>query len=80
MLNITEWAWEFDKTFVVCRKVDNGVIVEIERTGNTRTGELRDFPMELVGKIAELGCGEKIIEKLVKSAEDEFLRTYLGEK
>ena len=79
MLNITEWAWVFNNTFVVCRNVDNKIVVEIERTGNVRTGLLYDMPMELFGKIAELGYEEKFLEQLAKSAEDEFLKTYLGE-
>ena len=79
MVNITEWAWIFDKTFVVCRNVDNNVTIEIERTGNTRTGEMEDFPVELFGKIAVLEYGEKIFEMFVKNAADEFFRAYLGE-
>ena len=75
MLDVTEWVWVFDKTFIVCRNVENKVIVDMERTGNTRAGRLQDFPMELFGKIAEPGSMENIIEKLVKSAADEFFRT-----
>jgi len=77
MVDLTEWAWIFDTTFVVCRNVDNKVIIEIERTGNTRTGEMPDFPMELFGRIAGLGYDEKFFEKFVKSAADEFFRAYL---
>ena len=78
MLNITDWAWIFDNTYVVCRNVDNKVIVEIERTGNTRTGEIQDFPIELYGKISELHYGDAIIEELIISAADEFFSAYLG--
>jgi len=79
MLDITEWAWVFDKTFVVCRKVDNKVVVEMEMIGNTRVGEIQDFPIAIFGRIVELNGGEKMIEKLVKTAADEFFRVYLGE-
>jgi len=79
MLNVTEWAWVLDKTFVVCRYVDNKVVVEIERTGNTRIGEVQDFPMELFGKITGFDLEENVIEKLVRSAADDFFRAYLGE-
>ena len=59
MLDITEWAWVFDKTFVVCRIVDNQVFVEIEKTGNARVGEIRGLDhsfFESLNLYAGLAC------------------------
>ena len=79
MLNITEWAWVFDNTFVVCREADNKVVVEIERTGNTRIGEMQDFPIDLFGKISEFEYEDKIFEDFVIKTADEFFRACLGD-
>jgi len=74
MIDVSEWVWVFDKACMTCRNVENDVVVVFEKVNNVFIGKLRDIPMDLFGKIAELENGEKVIADIVKNAKDVFLR------
>ena len=76
MIDTTGWIWICDKTQMICRNVENSVIVKIDRIGKTFNGKLQGIPLELFGKIARLKNGELIIQKIIRSAEEEFLKAY----
>jgi len=59
---------------MTCRNVENDVVVVFEKVDNVFMGKLRDIPMDLFGKIAELENGEKVIADIVNSAERELFR------
>ena len=61
MIDVSEWVWVFDKARMTCRSVENDVVVVIEKVGNVFRGKLRDIPMDLFGKIAELECGKGLL-------------------
>ena len=79
MIDVTEWTWAFNNTLIVCRYVEDNIVINIEKRGNSRMERLKDIPIELLKRIAEQEHGEKIIKKLVRKAEDDFFRAYLGE-
>jgi len=74
MIGVSEWVWIFDKACMTCRNVENDVVVVLEKGENVFMGKLRDIPMDLFGKIAELEYGERIIADIVNSAERELFR------
>ena len=64
---------------ITARCAENRVNVIIERVGNVYMGKIRDMPMALFAKIADLQHGERIIEQIVRSAEREFYKVYYGQ-
>ena len=71
-IDIEEWDWVCDKNQMICRNIENCVVVKIETIGKTYNGKLHGIPLELFGKIARLKHSEQIIQKIIKSAEDKF--------
>jgi hypothetical protein len=51
----------------------------MEKAGNSFIGKLQEMPIELFGEIAKFEHGEKVIERIVQSAEKAFLTAYLVE-
>jgi len=76
MIDVSEWVWVFDNASMTCRNVENDVVVVFEKADNEFIGKLRDIPMDLFGKIAELENGERVIADIVKNAKDVFLRHF----
>ena len=74
MIDVSGWNWIIDTDEMICRNVENEVTVKMEREGESIRGMLHDMPIGLLSKIAGYGDGEKIIEKIVKTAEEEYLR------
>jgi len=79
MVAINEWVWVFDNTLLLCRNVENRIMVDTERTGNIYMGDYQDIPMALFGEMAELNYKERITKPIAGNEDDEFIRTHLGE-
>ena len=73
MIDVGKWKWEVNKNEMFCRNEENNVTVKMEKAGENLRGKLHDMPMELFAKISEYENGEKLIEKIVKMAEEKFL-------
>lgn len=43
MININEWVWVFDNSLMVCKNVENRIIVDIEEIISQYTG----MPVEM---------------------------------
>ena len=78
MIETEEWIWICDKSKMLCRNVENSIIVKMDKTGKTYNGKLYGIPLDLFGRISKIKHGEKIIQKIIKSAEEEFSRACLG--
>ena len=74
MINPGEWSWIVDINDMICKNAENNVTVKIQKNGKIIRGTLGDMPIALFAEIAGYKNGEKIIEKIVKSAEKEYLR------
>jgi len=79
MTDILGWNWVVDTDEMTCKNVENEVTIKIEKTGDNFRGMIRDMPMGLVSEIAKRRDGERIIENIVKTAEEEYLRAGSGE-
>ena len=77
MIDATGWEWVCDKTEMICRNLANNIDVKFNKIGNTYNGKLDSMPIELLGEISKLENGEIIIEKIVRSAEEEFFKAQL---
>ena len=78
MIDTEDWKWVCDKSEMVCRNVENSIVVKIDKTGKTYNGKLLGIPLELFGRISKVKHGEKIIQNIIKSAEEEFFRACTG--
>jgi len=78
VIDINEWIWVFDNSLMVCRNVENGVIVKIERLGDTYIGILKDMSKAFIEKIYNEKQCEGIINQIVTDAEEAFFRAYQG--
>ena len=74
MLDISGWIWVVDTDEMTCRNAENEVTIKIEKEGKILKGTIQDMPIALFAKIAGYGDGERIIEKIVKTAEAEYLK------
>ena len=74
MIDIENLIWIVDKTSMICRNVENNITIKMNAENNTITGKIQYMPIELFGEIAESENGEKIIQSIVKSAEEEYLK------
>ena len=72
MKDVDEWKWKVDKNKNTISNDDYNVVVKMQKEGDELKGKLLDMPIELLSEISELKNGEKIIEKIVTSAEKEF--------
>ncbi|MDR1803413.1 MAG: hypothetical protein LBQ94_07380 [Treponema sp.] len=78
MMDVNKWNWIVDKSDMTCRSVENNVIIKMEKKGGVLRGIIHDMPMELFAEIAGYADGEKIIEKIVKTAEEKYLENRPG--
>ena len=74
---IQGWNWIVDINEKTCKNVENEVIIKIEKNGGRLKGMLQDMPIGLFSDIAGCGNGEKIIEEIIKIAEEEYFRVSL---
>jgi hypothetical protein len=74
MMDIPGWEWVVDTNEMTCRNPENAVTIKIEKKGDYFKGMIRDMPMGLFSEIAKYGDGERIIEEIVKTAEEEYLK------
>ena len=74
MLDISGWIWVVDTDEMTCRNVENEVTIKMEKEGKILRGTIQDMPIALFSKIAGFRDGERIVEKIVKTAEEEFLK------
>jgi len=74
MMDIPGWDWVVDTNEMTCRNVENAVTIKMEKKGDNFRGMISDMPIGLFSEIAKYGDGEKIMEEIVKTAEEEYLR------
>jgi len=74
MMNILGWNWVVDTDEMTCKNVENAVTIKMEKNGDDFKGMISNMPMGLFSEIAKYRDGEKIIEEIVKTAEEEYLR------
>ena len=77
-MNVNEWNWVVDTNDMTCRNEENDVIIKMEKIGDFVRGRLHDMPMNLFAEISQFEDGEKIIEKIVKTAEEKYLENQSG--
>ena len=80
MIDVGGWSWVVDTNEMTCRNLENDVTISMKKEGENLRGMIRDMPMDLFSKIAGYRDGERIIEKMVKTAEEEYFRAYSGGK
>jgi hypothetical protein len=77
-MDVNEWNWVVNANDMTCSSVENDVIIKMEKVGDFFRGRIQDMPMELFAEISRYEDGEKIIEKIVKMAEEKYLENRLG--
>ena len=75
MIDVGRWNWIVDTNEMTCKNMENEITIEMRQEGENYKGLIRDMPMNLFSKIAGFGDGEMIIEKIVKTAEEEYIKT-----
>jgi len=78
MMNVMGWNWVVDTDEMTCKNVENAVTIKMKRNGDDFKGMISNMPIGLFSKIARYRDGEKIIEEIVKTAEEEYLRAGSG--
>ena len=78
-MDVSGWNWVVDTNDMTCRNEENNVIIKMEKVGDFVRGRLHDMPMELFAEISRYENGEKIIEKIVKKAEEKYLENRPGQ-
>ena len=80
MIDILGWNWVVNTDEMTCRNVENEVTIKIEKNGDNFRGMIKDMPLGLFSEIAKRRDGERIIEDIVKTAEEEYLRAGSSER
>jgi hypothetical protein len=70
MIDVNSWAWVFGRAAMVCRNEEHGVAFKIEKKAGGYFGNLQDMPIGLFSEISRVKDGEKIIEMIVRQAEN----------
>ena len=73
MIDVENWNWIVNKDDMTCKNMENVVTIKMERVGDNLKGMLHDMPMELFAEISGYSNGEKVIEKIVKMAEEKYI-------
>ena len=73
MIDIGEWSWVVNTNDMTCRNEENEVTIKMENVGGNLKAMLHDMPMELFAEISGYSNGEKILEDIVRMAEEEYL-------
>ena len=79
MTNILVWNWVVDTDRMTCKNVENAVTIKMKKNGDSFKGMISDMPIDLFSEIAKYRNGEGIIEEIVKTAEEEYIRAGSGE-
>jgi precorrin-6B methylase 2 len=74
MITITDGEWIADLGAMTCKNINTQMIVEFEKSGKTYIGKIRDIPIEIMSKWAELKHGEKLVINAIREAEEVYLR------
>jgi hypothetical protein len=77
-MDVSGWNWVVDTNDMTCRNEENNVIIKMEEIGDFVRGKLHDMPMNLFAEISRYEDGEKIIEKIVRTAEEKYLENRSG--
>jgi len=72
MKDIDTWTWRVNKDENTISNDDYRIVVKMQKEDGGLKGKLLDMPIELFSEISKLKNGEKIIEKIVASAERKF--------
>ena len=80
MIDFAGWTWVVDTKEMTCKNYENEVVVKIQKEAKNLRGELLDMPVALFAEIARHENGEKIIEGIVKTAQEEYFRVCAGEE
>jgi hypothetical protein len=78
MMNILGWNWVVDTDEMTCKNLENAVTIKMEKYGDDFKGMISNMPTGLFFEIAKYRDGEKIIEEIVKTAEEEYIRAGPG--
>ena len=73
MIDVGEWSWVVNINDMTCKNLENGVTIKMEMVGDNLKGKLLDMPMKLFAEVSKYSDGEKIIEKIIRLAEDEYM-------
>ena len=73
MINIKDWSWIVNTDDMTCKNIENKVTIKMERVDGSLKAKLQDMPIELFAEISKYNNGEKIIEEIVKMAEEKYL-------
>jgi hypothetical protein len=77
-MDVSRWNWVINTNDMTCRNVENNVIIKMEKDGDFLRGTLYDMPMKLFAEISGYADGEKIIQKIVRMAEEKYLENPSG--
>ena len=77
-MNVSDWNWVVNTNDMTCRNTENNVIIKMKNDGDFLRGTLHDMPMKLFAEISGYEDGEKIIEAIVKKAEEKYLENQPG--
>lgn len=77
MVTIAHGEWIADLGAMVCRNINNGVVVCFEKSGKTLAGKIKDMPMTIFEQWAMLKNGHKIVQRTVMEAEEVFLKAFI---
>ena len=77
-MDVSEWDWVVNTNDMTCRNEENEVIIKMEKVGDFVRGRLHNMPMKLFAEISRYEDGEKIIERIVKIAEEKYLENRQG--
>ena len=73
MINIKDWSWIVNTDDMTCKNIENKVTIKMERVDGSLKAKLQDMPIELFAEISKYNNGEKVIEEIVKMAEEKYL-------
>ena len=72
MIEIERWVWKLNMPEMVCLNEENGVVVKIEKKGDSIKGRIKDLSMDLLKKFSEIRNGPLVMKQIVMAAENEF--------
>ena len=62
MVSIAQGEWIADLGAMVCRNINNGIVVCFEKSGKALLGKIKDMPMEVMQHWAMLKHGDRLIQ------------------
>jgi hypothetical protein len=80
VISITNGNWIADLGSMICRNIENGMVVGFYKNGEVLEGKIQDIPMEIMEKWAIERHGENRIKAAVMEAEEVFMRAYFESK